>query len=274
VLNVFLDLFCILVLKWGVAGAAIATIAAQAISGLLCLRYICKRMPLLRFGRQHMVLRISVTRKMIVMGLPMGLQYSITAIGSMVMQSSNNALGSLYVSGFTAGTKIKQFMLGPFDAISTAVSVYCGQNLGAGKKKRIYQGLRDGLILAVGYGIVAGIILILFGRTLSMIFLGASSDEILNISYQYLRCMGYFFWSLGFLNVCRLCTQGLGYSGLAVFGGVAEMIARTSVSLIFVPLYGYSAICYTDQAAWIAACIYIIPVCLLCMKKATSALHE
>ena len=160
------------------------------------------------------------------MGLPTGFQYSITAIGSMVMQSANNSLGSIYVSGFTAAVKIKQFALCPFDALATAASVFCSQNLGAGQAKRIRQGLFQGIAVSVGYGLFAGLILILFGRPLSMMFLSKDNVEVLDASAKYLRCMGYFYWSLGVLNVSRMVTQGLGFSGRAFFSGVTEMIAR------------------------------------------------
>ena len=137
VMNIVLDLFCIVVLKWGCAGAAAATVAAQAVSGILCLIYIWKRVGLLKPERSNCRVRGRAVRDLIAMGVPMGLQYSITAIGSMVMQAANNSLGSVYVSGFTAGVRLKQLTMCPFDAIATAVSVFCGQNLGAGKTDRI-----------------------------------------------------------------------------------------------------------------------------------------
>ena len=98
--------------------------------------------------------------------------------------------------------------------------------------------------------------------------------EVLDASAKYLRCMGYFYWSLGILNVARMVTQGLGYSGRAVFSGVTEMIARTVVSLGFVGTYGYTAICFADQTAWVSACIYIVPTCILCMKKSIKMLEK
>ncbi len=162
------------------------------------------------------------------MGMPTGLQFSITAIGSMVMQSANNGLGSTYVSAFTAAMKIKQFTMCPFDAIATSASVFCSQNLGAGQSDRIKKGLRCGITVGVGYGIAAGILLIFAGRTLSMLFVGKSAVAVLDASAKYLRCMGFFYWSLGILNVARMVTQGLGYSGRAVFSGVTEMIAQNS----------------------------------------------
>ena len=203
------------------------------------------------------------------MGIPTGLQFSITAIGSMVMQSANNGLGSVYVSAFTAAMKIKQFMMCPFAAISTAASVFCSQNLGAGQAKRIRQGLRQGVLVGVGYGAFAGVIMILFGRPLTKLFIVSSAFEAINASAKYLCCLGFFYWLLGILNVCRMVTQGLGYSGRAVFSGVMEMLARTIVCLGFVGAFGFTAICFADQAAWLAACCYIAPTCLYCVKKST-----
>ena len=155
----------------------------------------------------------------------------------------------------------------PFDAIATGVSVFCSQNLGAGKKKRIVKGLFQGMAVAVGYGLCAGIMLIFFGHILCQIFISGKEVEVLDAAAKYMFCQGFFFWSLGILNTCRMTTQGLGYSGRAVFSGVTEMVARIVVSLIFVPVYGYTAICFGDQTAWISACIYILPTCLICMKK-------
>ena len=207
ILNIFLDLFCIIVLKWGCAGAAIATITAQAISGLLCLGFIIRRVKLMRMSRENRKMDGEAVKELLMMGLPTGLQFSITAIGSMVMQSANNSLGSIYVSGFTAAVKIKQFALCPFDAMATAVSVFCSQNLGAGQAKRIRQGLFRGMAVAVGYGIFAGLVLIVFGRSLSMMFLSRDNVEVLDASAKYLRCMGFFYWSLGILNVSRMVTR-------------------------------------------------------------------
>lgn len=269
VLNIFLDLFFILVAGWGCAGAAFATIAAQAISGILCLIVIIRRMEVLWLSKENRVVRGDSITELLQMGLPTGLQFSITAIGSMVMQSANNGLGGDYVSAFTAGAKLKQFTMCPFDAIATSVSVFCSQNYGAGKIDRIHKGLRQGIAVGVGYGLFAGLILIFAGRPLSMIFVNKDASGVLDASAKYLRCMGYFYWSLGILNVTRMVTQGLGHSGRAFFSGVMEMIARTIVSLGFVEAFGYTAICFADQTAWIAACCYIAPTCLYCLKKIT-----
>jgi Na+-driven multidrug efflux pump len=210
------------------------------------------------------------------MGIPMGLQYSITAIGSMVMQSANNGLGTIYTSAFSAAMRIKQMTMCPFDAIASAVSTFAGQNYGAGKPDRIKRGIREGALVGAGYGVVIGIILIFFGQEMSMAFINknaVNATEILAAAGKYLACLGFFYWSLGLLNTCRLAVQGLGYSHLAIISGVIEMIARTFVSLVFVPIFKFNAICFADQTAWVTATIYSCVICIYVVGKVTKTVR-
>lgn len=267
IFNIILDLLFILVFRFGCAGAAAATITAQGFSGILCLIIIIKKVPVLHLTKED---RVYQNRKIITlttMGIPMGLQYSITAIGSMVMQSANNGLGSVYVSGFTSGMRIKQFAMCPFDALATAVSTFVSQNYGAARFDRIKKGIKQGITIGVSYGLAIGLVLILFGRPLSMLFIPPSDADVLNASGKYLRCLGLFYWSLGILNVCRMCVQGLGFSGRTILSGATEMLARIIVSVFFVPIFGFSAICFADQSAWLSGTLYIIPVCIYCVRK-------
>ena len=272
--NIFLDIFCITTLHWGVAGAAIATITSQLMSGVLCLVYMMKKYPVLHMEKEECRVQGDLVKNLIVMGFPMGLQFSITAIGSMVMQAATNNLGSVYVSANTAASRLKNFTMCPFDAIAAAVSTFCGQNFGAKKMDRIRQGLRQGVLAGILYGIVIGIVMIVFGRQMSMIFVDAGETAVLDASRDLLFYSGFFYWILGILIIVRLCVQGLGYSGRAVLSGVVEMIARTAVSLIFVPVWGFTAICFTDQAAWVTAVCYIVPMCLYCLKKVEKLLAK
>lgn len=267
ILNIILDLVCIVVFHWGCAGAAIATITAQGISGLLCLVFILKKVPILHPTAEDRTFRPQMVSHLLIMAIPMGLQYSITAIGSMVMQSANNGLGDVYITGFTAAMRIKQFAMCPFDAIATGVSTFCGQNLGAGKTDRIKKGILQGVFVGMAYGLVAGIVLIFFGRTLTLLFVKPSATAVLDASAKYLRCLGFFYWSLGILNTCRMTTQGLGYSGRAILSGAVEMAARCFVSLALVPIFHFDAICFADQSAWITATLYIVPTCLLVVRS-------
>ena len=260
ILNIFLDFYCILVLKWGTAGAAIATIFSQAVSGILCLILIVLKVDMLHLLKENRKISIRHIKKLLANGLPMGLQFSITAIGSMVMQSANNTLGTVYVSAFASGAKIKQLMLCPFDAFGAACSTFLSQNYGAGKMDRVKSGFIESMKIAIFYGFIAGIILFFFGRSLSMLFLDASETLALDSSYKYLRRLGYFYPSLGILNISRMSLQGLGYSFRAVFAGVIEMSSRTIFSIIFVPMFGFDAITFLDQIAWITAIIYLMPM--------------
>lgn len=272
-LNVFLDLFCIAVLHLGCAGAAIATVMSQALSGLACLVYIIRCMPVLHPLRADCRWNGPIARNLVIMGVPMGLQYSVTAIGSMVMQSANNGLGSIYVSGFTAGTKVKQLMLCPFDAVSTAMATFVGQNMGARRMDRVKQGIRITLATAVGYGLVAGVIMNFGGQFLGGLFVDKSNASVIDAAAQYMGALGVLYWLLAILDVTRYAIQSLGYSGRSVISGAMEMIARIVVAMIFVPLYGYTAICWTDQAAWFAACAYLIPMLLHLIHKVEASMQ-
>lgn len=272
-LNVFLDLFCIAVLHLGCAGAAIATVMSQALSGLACLVYIIRCMPVLHPLRADCRWNGPIVRNLVIMGVPMGLQYSVTAIGSMVMQSANNGLGSIYVSGFTAGTKVKQLMLCPFDAVSTAMATFVGQNMGARRMDRVKQGIRITLATAVGYGLVAGVIMNFGGQFLGGLFVDKSNASVIDAAAQYMGALGVLYWLLAILDVTRYAIQSLGYSGRSVISGAMEMIARIVVAMIFVPLYGYTAICWTDQAAWFAACAYLIPMLLHLIHKVEASMQ-
>ncbi len=274
VLNIFLDLFCIAVLRWGCAGAAAATVASQALSGLCCLLYIRRRVPVLCPSKSDRTWSRHAALLLVQSGLPMGLQYSITAIGSMTMQSANNGLGSIYVSGFTAGTKIKQLVMCPFDAMTTSLAAYVGQNYGARRMDRVKAGVSRAVLLSFGYGAAAGLVMIFFGISLSSLFLSAENAEALEASARYLRCMGYLFWILAFLNMFRCTMQSLDAAGLAILSGVIEMIARVTVARAFVPRFGYTAICWTDQSAWITATIYVVLMGNLILRRRTAGMKQ
>lgn len=266
-LNIVLDLVFIINLHLGVVGAAVATVISQAFSAVLCLITILKIFPVLHLSKEDRIWRKDISKVSLSMGIPTGFQMSIIAIGSMVMQSANNSLGTLYVSGFATGTKIKGLALAPFDAFATGTSTFVSQNYGAGNTKRIKLGIRDGMIIGTIYGIGMGLFLIFFGYQFSTLFIGTDEVQVLMESAKYLRCMGYFFCMLGILVVSRTTIQGLGHAGLSVFSGVIEMIARSITAITFVPKFGYDAIVWTDQTAWCTAMIYSTIVLYILVKK-------
>ena len=273
VLNICLDLLFIMVFSMGCAGAAAATVTAQAISAVLCLVYIIKKQPVIHLKKTDMKLSLQEIRTHFIMGIPMGLQYSVTAVGCMVMQSANNSLGSIYVYAFTAASKVKQFAMCPFDALATGVSVFCSQNIGAGRTARAKEGIIKGVAAGVSLAAAEGAVMVICGRTLATAFISSDNTAILDGAAFYLKYIGFFFWLIGILNVCRMSVQGLGYSVAAVFSGVIEMAARIAVSRLFVPEYGFTAISLTDQAAWLAAVLYVVPLCAVCIKMVSEKIR-
>ena len=263
VLNVVFDLIFIVLFGWGTAGAAIATVIAQGISVILCQRYMHRHFPILKETAPIGGIRERLSRRniktLLGMGIPMGLQFSITAIGSIILQSANNSLGAIYVTAFTASMRIKMFFICPFENLGIVMATYCGQNLGAGQIDRIRSGIKSAMGMMTCYTLFTMIILLLFSRDLSTIFVNSSETEILDKSEQFLHISCIFYIFLGTLCILRYSLQGVGFTNLSMLSGVFEMIARITVSLTLVPLFGFIGVAIGDPAAWIAADIFLIP---------------
>lgn len=260
VLNVFLDLFCIIVLGWGVAGAALATLVAQGVSALLCYLYMIRKFPILKAtepaDRQF---HPDLAKRLMAMGVPMGLQFSITAIGSIMLQSANNALGTACVAAFTSGMRIKMFFICPFESLGIAMATYCGQNYGAGKPERILQGVKVGIAMFLTYALFTWIVLWFGSELLALLFIDPHEHELIQLTAQFLHISSYFYPALGLLCLLRYSIQGVGFSNFALFSGVSEMIARVGVSLWIVPAFGFVGVCFGDPTAWLAACLFLVP---------------
>lgn len=270
-LNVGLDLFMILVLNMGVSGAAWATVISQLVSGILCLIYMIKRFEILRLKKEDLPPDKYYIGRLCAIGLPMGLQYSITAIGSILIQTAVNGLGSTYVAAVTAGSKVSQLLCCPFDAMGSTMATYGGQNIGAGEVKRVKRGLFDCSILGIGYAVIGFLIILFFGTSISQLFIndtdGGSIENILALSQQFLLINGAFYIPLAFVNIVRFLIQGMGFSQVAIFAGVFEMTARGLVALVIAPMFGYTAICFANPTAWIFADAFLIPIFFYCYKK-------
>jgi len=262
VLNIVLDIAFIVGLKLGVRGAALATVVSQFVSGALCFVYITRRFDILKLKKDDLKLRWGYVKSLLWMGIPMGLQFSITAIGSTVLQVSVNALGEQCVAAMTSAFKVQILMVSPFDAMSSTIATFAGQNIGAGKLKRIDTGLKDCSILGIGYSIFAAVVLYFFADKIVLIFLDASETAIIDMASQFLFINSLLYIPLAFVNILRLLIQGLGYSKLAVFAGVFEMIARTIVAVFFVPKYGFTAVCFANPTAWVLADAFLLPAYL------------
>lgn len=259
VLNIILDLFCILVLGWGVAGAAIATVVSQGLSALLCYRYMYRKFDILRTTPSDRKFRTDLAKQLLSIGMPMGLQFSITAIGSIMLQSANNALGTACVAAFTAAMRIKMFFMCALDSLGMAMATYSGQNYGAGKPDRIWQGIKSAVLMMIIYIAVVDVIIWLWVEDFATLFIDSSETEVLTYTARFLHINVCFFPLLGLLSVLRYSIQGAGYTKLAMFSGVSEMVARILVSVIAVPLWGFWGVCFGDPTAWLFANLFLVP---------------
>ncbi len=267
VMNVVLDLFMITVWKLGVAGAAWATVISQGVSGALCFLYMRKKFTVLKMtGEEWKPHRYSM-KVLCGMGIPMGLQYSITAIGSVVLQTAVNSLGSAAVASVTAGSKISMMFCCPFDAMGSTMATYGGQNTGARKLGRISRGVRDCTILGAGYSLLAVMLIYCFGDVIAGLFVERGETEILADTRLFLLVNAMFYFPLALVNIYRFVIQGMGYSRLAILAGVSEMAARSVMGFCLVPMFGYTAVCFASPMAWIAADLFLVPAYLHVMRR-------
>lgn len=267
VINIGLDLFLIINVGMGVEGAAIATVLSQLISGVLCLFYMIKKFEILHLQKEEWKLEWHLVGTLCGMGVPMGLQYSITAIGSVILQTAVNGLGSAAVAAMTAGGKVSLFFCCPFDAMGSTMATYGGQNVGAKKLKRVDKGLISCSILGIIYSIGAFFIMYFFGDKLSLLFLDSSEEAILQQARQLLVVNSAFYIPLAFVNIIRFLIQGMGFSTFAILAGVFEMIARTLAGLFLVPAFGFTGACFASPLAWIFADAFLFPAYFHVRKK-------
>ena len=267
IINVVLDFFLILVCKMGVAGAGWATVTSQLISGLTCLIYMYKKYDILKGDKSERVLDRRFITNLCMNGVPMGLQYSITAIGSTILQAAVNTLGSTYVAAMTAGSKMFNFTCCPFDALGSTMATYAGQNVGAAKIKRLGQGVRSAMIIGSVYSVLSLIALYFTTDYIALLFVNASETTIIALTRQFILASACFYIPLTGVNVVRFCIQGMGFSVFAISAGILEMIGRAFAAIILIPSIGFMGACLSSPIAWIAADAFLFPAFIHCAKK-------
>lgn len=263
VVNIVLDFILIIGIGMGVEGAGIATMLSQAFASILCWFYIKKHMTILIPQGNERAYDDKKVGRLLNNGIPMGLQFSITAIGTIMLQSANNALGTVYMASFTASMRIKYLFTCVFENIGVAMATYCGQNIGARKLERIGLGIRSAMKIMMVYFALTVAVIYPFADRMMLLFVDPSETEIINNAALYMRLSNFFFPLLGVLTILRYSLQGLGYSNFSMLSGVMEMIARCGVSLWLVPAFGFLGVCYGDPAAWLAADCFLVPAILL-----------
>ncbi|MDE6434058.1 MAG: MATE family efflux transporter [Lachnospiraceae bacterium] len=264
-LNIVLDL--ILITHMGVMGAAVATVSAQAVSGIVSLFYTIYKYKSLAFTGKDWKFSSKHALTLCGMGVPMGLQYSITAIGSVILQTAVNRMGENVVAAVTAGSRISMFACCPFDAMGSTMATYGGQNVGAKQLDRIDEGIKDCSKLGIGYSVIAFLFMLVFGQKLALLFVKPSETELIHYIYLFLLGNSGLYILLAFVNIVRFMIQGLGYSAFAVIAGICEMFARGIAGFLLVPRFGYIFVMFASPLAWLFADLFLIPAYLYVMKR-------
>lgn len=267
VLNILLDLLFVALIPMGVAGAALATVLSQAISAISCLIYIYHKVPILRLQRKDMRPSLSLMGKLLCQGIPMAFQLSLTAIGAIILQSAVNDLGSDVVAAVTVGYTVQLFAFLPLESLGLTMTTYCSQNLGAGKIDRIRRGVHSGLVVALACSFVGAGIIFSLGDKIALLFFDASEATVLANVCHFLRVGTFFYPVLAIMYIYRNSVQGLGYSFVAMGGGMIEMVTRVTVATVFVPMFKFNAACIAQPTSWIPVVLAMIPSFYLLLRK-------
>jgi putative MATE family efflux protein len=267
IVNIILDFIFIPGLSMGVEGAGYATVISQALASVLCLIYMFKKYPILRLKREDTHFSGNSMKKLIGMGAPMGLQFSITAIGTMIVQVALNGLGPVYIAAFTACGKIQNIITQPFPSLGASMATYVGQNTGAGKTDRIKEGVKADIIITLICSAFSMVAVLVFGDSLVRLFVTENSAEVVEKARLYFYTVAGFYPALGLIFVYRNSLQGLGYGLLPMIGGIFELFARGLVIIVLSKPFGYQGICFANPVAWISALIPIIPAYYYRIKR-------
>ena len=274
VLNVGLDLLLIEVFNMGVRGASVATVVSQIASGILCFIYVKRSFPILHLTKETAKPDVKYILNLLKNGLPMALQFSITAIGSVMLQSCVNNLGPDTIAGMTIGAKTQLMIVLPAETIGLTMATYCGQNLGAKKLGRIKKGISSGFILAAIYSVIGICVARFLGPYISLLFIEGSETAVIGLAQQYINAGSYFYLILSVLFLLRNAIQGLGYSMTAMTTGVFELFARGLGGYLFVRRFGYDAVCLVNPGAWIIADVFLFPAFFVVMGRVSKKLKN
>lgn len=274
VVNVILDLVFIIVFGMGVMGAGLATIFAQGTAAGLCYIYIRKNFPVLQFSKEDLKYSFSHIKKLFLVGVPMGLQFSITAIGTLVLQRAVNNLGTIYMASMTSSARLSVLFFQPMEALGLTMATFCGQNLGAKRLDRIKRGISLAMIIQLVYCVAAGLLLWFFGRYMALMFVSGTETAILDNIQFALRVNGASFLTIGVLLVMRNSLQGLGYSITAMSAGVSELVGRVLVAVLLVGRFGFRGAVFAGPLSWLLADIVLVISFFIVMKRLKIKTHK
>ena len=257
-LNIVIDFFLIVIIPCGTAGAAYATLISQGISAVLCFIYMFKHYEVLRLERADFYLDRQSVFKLLYVGIPMAINYSITAVGCIIFQRAVNGFGSAVVASYTAASKVHSIATQTMPTLGTAMATYCGQNLGAGRYDRIFKGMRIAFVLCIIISVVAGMINCLAGPYVIPIFCKESPELAVTNGMIYLRTASKYLLPLAWIFAYRNALQGLNRGLMPMLGGVVELAGRFLVIFLVSDRFGYLGVCYADPAAWVLTGVMLL----------------
>ena len=266
-INVALDIAFIVWFGMGVEGCAYATVIAQGISALLCFVYILKKFPILHLKEEDFRISFRSFGHLLSLGIPMGLQFSITAIGTIIVQGAVNVYGEIYMAGFAAAGKLQNIIATVFTAFGATIATFVGQNRGAGRMDRVKTGVKYTQVMILIWSVVTMALVFFFGKYMMLLFVSASEKEVIDAAVIYFRTVFWCYPFLGSIFLYRNTLQGMGYGLVPMLGGVFELAARSAIVMTVAGRTSFAGVCLSDPAAWIAALIPLVPYYIYTMRK-------
>ena len=266
-LNIVLDIVLIRFTPLGVAGAALATVISQGVSAALCLILILKKVEVLSLKGYREPLQMQVILQNLRLGLPMAFQSSIIALGTIFMTYATNRMGSVAVASYSVGSKIDGIAVEPLRSLGMAMITYTAQNYGAGKYKRILQGVRQSIVIAAVLSAVLGLVMFFGGRGLVHLFLGTDDGVILSQGALLLFVHGVCYMILALLFIFRYVTQGLGQTLMPTMAGFMELVMRTVAAFILVPQFEFLGAAVSTPLSWLGAMVPVAAAYIIAAQK-------
>lgn len=257
VINIVLDYVLIVYGHMGVAGAAYATIISQGISGILCLVYIILKVPILHVQKHHFRLDGQYVSNQMRVGIPMALQFSITAIGTILVQSALNLLGSTVVASYSVSCKVEQLVTQPFGAMGVTMATYAAQNRGVNDLDRIKSGVKVANIMSAVYAVIIYLLLFPILPYAIRLFITDNIELVYGYAKTYITICGLFFIPLGMIFIYRNALQGCGYGFMPMMGGVVELVSRSGAAFVAAKFLSYEGVCFANASAWLTAGIFL-----------------
>lgn len=270
-INIVLDIVFITAFKMGPAGAGLATVIAQLISGLLCIVYIIRKQPLLHITAENLRLDMSLVYQLLHIGVPMALLNMLLSLGTIVMQFVNNMLGTVFIASQTAAAKVEQFVTQPLLSLGSATAVFIAQNKGAKRYDRIIEGSKKANLMGLGWCVIITVIMLLFGRFFLGLIVG-DEPEVIAHGYLYIVINTVFCFIVSLVIIIKNILQTLGHAFIPIFSGVLEILGRAGAALGAFALFSveslqFRGICFANPLAWLFGLIPLIIDYAITMKK-------